>query len=717
MTATQNPSVPLPEGVEIDGELDAQGFGTVAWVTDVGHVRGRNEDRLLVKTVWGGSWLLLLVADGAGGHDSGDKAAEQVVATFNACFPTEGEAPPHDPEAWLLDAITTGHANVRGLAEGQARPPASTVVGVLLERASLCGWRFHVGDSRLYVRPESGMVAQWTRDHNITNGLIDRGLPVAQALRIADGGRLTQVMGGASDPEAEILGPLKFDAGTVLLLCSDGIYGHNGDREVLLPAMKPDGGTVVERALALKQAVLDGDAPDNLTAVLWEVPEDLEPTIDRQTVTNSMRSVTAEDVEKALARKVRQELGLGPGPDDVEDELKPPSASAGSPVPTVVFAVLAIIAIAWFFRGRKTEAPPPPPPEPTVEEEAELPDAASSEPMEADQPPSDAVKAALDGLDQAWWTAQSPEDRDVLLGLLKDLLSVQSAEPVALLSPTEDGVAYSMDGWPQPGGANEERAGAAWAARSVILSQHPALAEQPSMAAHLRAAACSRVEIGWPRGDSVDPGEALQLGSWLGACLANPGDSVRTRLGNWPSHGWTLEDLNAAKFLASRDDPAQLLSYGDAESPRILELSLLAAALKQPVAQGLEVELTVVMPAGDFPDGNLPEERVVQATSRAHEVVGMLRSAVGDNAALRGSGRVANDLTEVFGVTAPTPEQRATLDSLNRRIDVRVTRPGLELDPDEDELPDEDPADRAAEDEFPDEELPDEPEAPAATTP
>ena len=51
----------------------------------------------------------------------------------------------------------------------------------------------------------------WTRD--ITNGLIDRGLPAAQALKIADGGKLTQVMGAAPTRTGH-RGPFQLAVGT-----------------------------------------------------------------------------------------------------------------------------------------------------------------------------------------------------------------------------------------------------------------------------------------------------------------------------------------------------------------------------------------------------------------------------------------------------------------------------------------------------------------------
>ena len=102
------------------------------------------------------------------------EAAELVATTFHEAFPEEGEPPAGDPETWLLAAIELAHSRVTALSTGSSRPPASTVVGLLVERATQAVWRFHVGDSRIYVRLSDGTMEPWTRDHNIINGLIDR---------------------------------------------------------------------------------------------------------------------------------------------------------------------------------------------------------------------------------------------------------------------------------------------------------------------------------------------------------------------------------------------------------------------------------------------------------------------------------------------------------------------------------------------------------------
>jgi PPM family protein phosphatase len=735
-------TTPFPEGMDRDGELSFDGLGVAAWVTDVGHVRGRNEDRLLVKSLYGGTHILLLVADGAGGHDKGDKAAEQVVLSFNDFFPEDGDAPDTgDPGVWIHKIITLAHQNVKALAEGQSRPPASTAVGMVVERASLCGWRFHVGDSRLYSRAADGMVAQWTRDHNITNGLIDRGLPVTQALKIADGGRLTQVMGGVNDPEPEVLGPLDLTPGQVFLLCSDGVYGHNGDREVLLPAMNPALGTVGARVSELKAAVLEGDAPDNLTAVLWQVPDGAVATLERQTVTNSMKALSADDIaayESQQDESAAKKTQIGPEPTPPRD-----SDDEGRGSLLLIVGLLVVLAVMYgiFVRDLGDESGEPTAgdghgsigvepgheaatPAPTVEV---LPWPADAE-LAAD------LQLLVGEFDADWWRARTGEERAAAVELLSKVGEHRACSDMGLQWQEADDappVEVEFIGWKGVTPDNRALARSAWEARGAVLNERPDLAGQPGVSELLADAACAQLQVRWPRGESTDPGEAVEIGSWLQGCLpAELGArEVRVRLGNWPMSGWTMEELNRARYIALKDGGGQdLLQLDAAENPRLLELGLLAQALVQPGLEHLETEVRVVLAPDDLPSSVHPDEAALMARVRAVEIAAVVRAATGDAARVRGVGAVAGDLADVADGVALSESHQDVVSGLNRRVEITLRSAGgeelLGEPTTEEELPgeavteDELPGEPTTEDELPgeavpaepDEELPGEPE-------
>lgn len=718
--------------IDRDGQHDAGALGLVAWITDVGHGRKRNEDRLLVKDAFDGRFLLLIVADGAGGHDRGDKAATTVVETLDEVFPAAGDCPDGPPIAWLESVIMTAHARVEGLASGENRPPASTLVGLLVERETLCAWRFHVGDSRLYGRRPGGSVLAWTRDHNITNGLIDRGLPAAQAAKIAEGGKLTQVMGGANTPEPEIRGPFQLAAGDSFLLCSDGVYGYNADRDPIAPALDPETGDSLARANALKAAVLAGDALDNLTAVVWDLPPDAAPLrkrlglvepYDRQDV-STMLGLPSHPVGEGTKRTgpppPESMPGMpgvtdadiaarrGPSADDLEAaraKIEEAAAHAGPSNPGLKFGMLlmATLAILAALVLLRTSGDPN---EPMSEAELEAERAAAralagmppegTEPgtptVEVPAPPpvprpptvgANPVEAALarlvGGFDGTWWNTLSPEQQQERMATLRELLGPRAAESVELTwsegtPPVER--RSSRGSWPAPGGANADLAADAWSARGRVLGLYGGLAGQPGVDEALRKAACSQLMIRWPRYQGPPP-DAVQLPSWIGGCLPSDaeGASVSVRLGRYPESGWLDEDWTELATLADSPGGAASVTRFDVNdwNPRLVELGHLALALGRSPVEGLQVEVKVALAPGD------PQ---ALATLRAEQAAKLLSEGAEGRVRVSAVGTVGEPLVPVED--SLTPEQSAARDALERRVEITLFRATqLELDTDD----------------------------------
>ncbi len=718
----------------------------MVWITDVGHARSRNEDRLLVKEAFDGRFLLLIVADGAGGHNRGDKAATTVVTSLAEMFTSAGEQPKGPPADWLTEFIRSAHEEVRALAKGESRPPAATLVGMLIERDTLCAWRFHVGDSRIYGRKAEGRCVPWTRDHNITNGLIDRGLPVAQALKIAEGGKLTQVMGGGTDPEPEVQGPFQLEPRWSFLLCSDGVYGYNDDRNVIGPTMDPDV-DLAERAITLKEAVLAGDALDNLTAVLWDVPGEaaavrqrlglVEPydasdvgtmlgmpihpgeAVDEHGPTGppppssmpNIRSIEDVDLESRLqaqdegeASDKRSDGGLSD--DDLLraqralDEAR--QGSAGLAFGVLLIICLVILAVVvWIRRDHDGD------PRMTVEEmEEQRAEARLRNPTITQATPEptpirrtgDPVQDELDELvarfDSGWWT-QVPEDRrNTLLQELRALLGPRGAEPTVLSweqgEPAVLQQAIQND-WPAPGGTNSELAAGAWAARGRILGLHGDLAAQPGVSDAMRTAACDQIRLRWPRGNSAEPGDGLDLGTWLSACLPDgaEGASVAVRLGAWPDVGWRQEDLDEVRAMSEDPEGATRLMHFEYDwNPRVVELAQLATALARSEMTNVQIELKVVLPPADA--GGDP---AAVATGYADAMASLLRAATNGTAEIEAMGFADEPLVEVADRATLMPGQRAKVDGLDRRLELTLFRASpLDLDEeDEVELPDSPP--------------------------
>jgi serine/threonine protein phosphatase PrpC len=214
----------------------------VASRTEVGHVRRRNEDSLLVDESAG----VVMVADGLGGHPCGDLASQTAVASLRdylADGPPEGA----DPGEWLTSALWVAHHAVRAEAgddRDRAGMATTAVVAAVDEvRATIA----HVGDSRAYLLSD-GALRPLTLDHGM-------------------GGYITQALGLDRSIAPDVV-HLDLAAGDRLLLCTDGLTNMVDDRGVELLLGKGD---ATEAADALVEAALGNGGIDNVTVVVVDV--------------------------------------------------------------------------------------------------------------------------------------------------------------------------------------------------------------------------------------------------------------------------------------------------------------------------------------------------------------------------------------------------------------------------------------------------------------
>ncbi len=166
--------------------------------------------------------VLLVVADGMGGHAEGAEAARLVVEQAEALFHEH----PTLPAAQLMQRIAL-HAHQ---AISQLRPelsereqPRTTVV--MLHCQDGKALFAHAGDSRGYLIRERQELCR-TRDHSVVASLIERGaINAAQAREHPLRNQVTRCLGGLGRPTLLELTPCPaLQAGDRFLLCSDGFW-------------------------------------------------------------------------------------------------------------------------------------------------------------------------------------------------------------------------------------------------------------------------------------------------------------------------------------------------------------------------------------------------------------------------------------------------------------------------------------------------------------
>jgi serine/threonine protein phosphatase PrpC len=236
--------------------------------------RKYNQDR--VAYAYTDDALLLVLADGMGGHLHGEIAAQIAVHTFMQAFAQVAKPRVPDPEAFLRENTKHGHdAIMRYAQENQlAGNPGTTCVAALVQDGQVC-WA-HAGDSRFYLLRDKA-VAAVTHDHSVVQQWADWGIITLEEMKThPDRNKITNCLGGVDDMfYVESSTRVALQSGDVLLLCSDGLWGPLLDKEVAEGLAEGDLsatlGKLIETSLRREQA-----RADNTTAVVarWGAGEE-----------------------------------------------------------------------------------------------------------------------------------------------------------------------------------------------------------------------------------------------------------------------------------------------------------------------------------------------------------------------------------------------------------------------------------------------------------
>ena len=215
----------------------------VGVATSVGRVRPTNEDAYLVRADQG----LFVVCDGMGGAAAGEVASQLAVETIAA-------------------QVANGAIIARARDEQAHAGMGTTVVGMWFGDglASIA----HVGDSRAYLRNESGFEAL-TCDHSLVEAQVKAGLiNREQSLQSEHQNILLRALGRDSEIDVE-LSETTVAIGDRVLLCTDGLTRTVSD-EGLAAALDRFRGDPQGACDHLIEMANNNGGPDNVTAVVVE---------------------------------------------------------------------------------------------------------------------------------------------------------------------------------------------------------------------------------------------------------------------------------------------------------------------------------------------------------------------------------------------------------------------------------------------------------------
>lgn len=222
--------------------------------SDVGVVRENNED-----SAFAGPGFLAL-ADGMGGHSSGEVASAIAVHTFAAQTFT-------DPESFR-DAAGLTREILRRMSKADESLETMGTTMTALQHTGGAFYVCHIGDSRLYTL-RGGALRQATTDHTHVQHLVETGRITREEVSTHPyRAMLLKSLDDQPGGSAPDLMPLDLEAGDRVLLCSDGLSDYVAEHVIAAALRLPDRD---EAADALVAAALRAGTRDNVTVVVADV--------------------------------------------------------------------------------------------------------------------------------------------------------------------------------------------------------------------------------------------------------------------------------------------------------------------------------------------------------------------------------------------------------------------------------------------------------------
>lgn len=279
-------NVPQAHREAAPGSIDCCGM------TDRGRVRDVNEDQFLVGELkkslcvyhtslglddsdylGGTQGQLLLVADGLGGHASGERAstlavdslARFAVNAMHWCTRLD-DGDDHQVFAeWrkaLKECDMAVHAEAERLPERRGMGTTLTMAYVAWPSAFV----LHAGDSRCYLLRQ-GRLSRITSDHTLAQKMVDAGMiPAERAGNSRFSHVLWNAIGGSDDGVSVEAHKLALELGDVLLLCTDGLTKELDEAEIT--QILNDSHTAAESCEKLVASADEAGGQDNTTVVI-----------------------------------------------------------------------------------------------------------------------------------------------------------------------------------------------------------------------------------------------------------------------------------------------------------------------------------------------------------------------------------------------------------------------------------------------------------------
>ena len=256
----------------------------VFFKTDIGNYRHSNQDDCKVGAftddeVWA------VVCDGMGGHNGGNIASSMATTEIekvitNGCeiedddeeesFKFEGyhsDMTEEELEDLLLVAVQKANYEVYLKSrESSELYGMGTTVEIAFIRGSNV-YLAHAGDSRVYLAHHDE-ITQLTKDHSVVQQMVDAGKITAEEAKVHPQKNLiTRALGVESDLEVDFIKTERFEEGSTLVMCSDGLSNYITEDSLSGYIQRYQGSELADKLVEQANAM---GGSDNITVVVIE---------------------------------------------------------------------------------------------------------------------------------------------------------------------------------------------------------------------------------------------------------------------------------------------------------------------------------------------------------------------------------------------------------------------------------------------------------------
>lgn len=251
----------------------------VGAATETGQVREENEDAIFeadpTADIVATNGMLVAVADGMGGYQRGEVAAQIAIDVLREEYYGSEVAPAEIPDR-LRRSFRRANQRIYegGTANGEESMMGTTLVAAVIRGNDLT--IANVGDSRAYLI-RANRATQVTRDHSLVAEQVAAGAMTAEEARESQHRNIiTRALGHSQRVDVDIF-EIRLLADDRLILTSDGTHDYVDESDLVEITMKSPPEQAAKELIALAMA---NESNDNASAVVaWAVPAgvSLEP--------------------------------------------------------------------------------------------------------------------------------------------------------------------------------------------------------------------------------------------------------------------------------------------------------------------------------------------------------------------------------------------------------------------------------------------------------